>query len=50
LLSAPSAAHSDFFNQATPLSLDLHVNATTSDVDIKALLRGGKADYHTGLI
>ena len=36
--------------QATPLSLDLHVNATTSDVDIKALLRGGKADYHTGLI
>jgi len=39
-----------FIYQATPLSLDLHVNATTSDVDIKALLRGGKADYHTGLI
>jgi hypothetical protein len=31
-----------------PLSLDLHVNAATSGVDIKALLRGGKADYHTG--
>jgi len=50
LLSAPSAAHSDFFYQATPLSLNLHVNATTSGIDIKACLCGGKADYHTGLI
>jgi hypothetical protein len=33
-----------------PLSLDLHINAATSGVDIKALLRGGNADYHTGLI
>ena len=39
-----------FIYQATPLSLDLHVNAATSGVDIKALLCGGKADYHTGLI
>ena len=47
---APSARRHAFIYQATPLSLDLHVNATTSGVDIKALLRGGKADYHTGLI
>ncbi|MGC2352174.1 MAG: hypothetical protein WA496_02130, partial [Candidatus Udaeobacter sp.] len=39
-----------FIYQATPLSLDLHVNAATSGVDIKALLRGGNANYHTGLI
>ena len=39
-----------FIYQATPLSLDLHLNATTSGVDIKACLCGGKADYHTGLI
>ena len=39
-----------FIYQATPLSLDLHVNAATSGVDINALLCGGKADYHTGLI
>src|SRR6476646_3867402 len=39
-----------FIYQATPLSLDLHVNAATSGVDIKALLRGGNADYHTRLI
>ena len=32
------------------LSLDLHVNAATSGIDINAFLRGGKADYHTGLI
>ena len=39
-----------FVYQATPLSLNLHVNATTSGVDINACLCGGKADYHTGLI
>ena len=39
-----------FIYQATPLSLNLHVNSTTSGVDIKACLCGGKADYHTGLI
>jgi hypothetical protein len=39
-----------FIYQATPLSLNLHVNATTSGVDIKACLCGGKADYHTGMI
>ena len=39
-----------FIYQATPLSLNLHVNATTSGIDIKACLCGGKADYHTGMI
>jgi hypothetical protein len=39
-----------FIYRATPLSLNLHVNATTSGIDINAFLRGGKADYHTGLI
>ena len=39
-----------FIYQATPLSLDLHVDAAASGIDIKALLCGGKADYHTGLI
>jgi hypothetical protein len=39
-----------FIYQASPLSLNLHVNATTSGIDIKACLCGGKADYHTGLI
>ena len=32
------------------LSLDLHVTAATSGVDIKARLCGGKADYHAGMI
>ena len=40
----------DALNQATPLSLNLHVNSAASGVDIKALLRGGNTDYHTGLI
>jgi hypothetical protein len=39
-----------FIYQATPLSLNLHVNAAASGIDIKACLCGGKADYHTGLI
>ena len=39
-----------FIYQATPLSLDLHVNAATSCVDIKPCLCGGKAHYHTGVI
>ena len=39
-----------FIYQATPLSLNLHVNAATSGVDINAFLCGGKADYHTGRI
>jgi hypothetical protein len=39
-----------FIYQAIPLSLDLHVDATTSGIDIKACLCGGKADYHPGLI
>jgi hypothetical protein len=38
------------FIQQAPLSLNLHVNAATSGVDINAFLGGGKADYHTGLI
>ena len=29
---------------------ELHVNAATSRVDGNALLRGGNADYHAGLI
>ena len=32
------------------LSLDLHVNATASGVNIKTCLCGSKADDHTGLI
>ena len=39
-----------FIYQATPLSLNLHVNAATGGVDIKACLCGGQADYYTGLI
>ena len=39
-----------FIYQTIPLSLDLHVNSAAGGVDIKAFLRGGKADYHTGLI
>jgi len=39
-----------FVYQATPLSLDLHVNAATSGVDSNTLLCGGNADDHTGLI
>ena len=39
-----------FIYQETPLSLNLHVNAATSGVDINAFLCGGKADYHTGRI
>jgi hypothetical protein len=35
--------------QATPL-FELQVNAAPSRVDSNALLRGGNADYHTGLI
>src|SRR6476620_11465210 len=50
LLSAPLSGAVRFIYQAPPLSLDLHINAATSGVDIKALLRGGNADYHTGLI
>jgi hypothetical protein len=38
------------FIQQAPLSLNLHVNAATSGVDINAFLCGGKADYHTGRI
>ena len=34
----------------TPLSLDLHIYATASGVDVNAFLSGGNADYHTGLI
>jgi hypothetical protein len=49
-LSALSAAHSDLFIRQTLLSLNLHVNATTSGIDINACLCGGKADYHPGLI
>ena len=39
-----------FIYQATPLSLDLQINATASRVDSNSLLRGGNADYHTGVI
>jgi hypothetical protein len=46
---APSARRRAFIRQAIPLSLDLHVNATTSGVDVKALLRGGSG-LSTGLI
>ena len=50
LLSVPLAAHPDLFIRQPPLSLNLHINAATSRVDIKALLRGRNADYNTGLI
>ena len=39
-----------FICEATPLSLDLHVNTATGRVDIKPCLCGGKADYHAGVI
>ena len=38
------------FIQQAPLFLNLHVNAAASGVDTNALLSGGNADYHTGLI
>jgi hypothetical protein len=38
-----------FIYQATPL-LELHINATASRVDSNALLSGGNADYHAGMI
>ena len=34
----------------TPLLFELHVNPAASGVDCNAVLRGGNADYHTGLI
>jgi len=47
---APSndGAHK-FICQETPL-FELHVNAAASGIDSNAVLRGGNADYHTGLI
>src|SRR5512133_2076192 len=38
------------FSSPTALSLELHINAAASDIDTNALLSGGNADYHTGLI
>ena len=38
-----------FISQATPL-LELHVNAAARGIDSNPALRGGNADYHTGLI
>jgi hypothetical protein len=38
------------FIQQAALFLNLHVNATTSGIDIKAGLCGGNPDYHTGMI
>jgi hypothetical protein len=32
------------------LLFELQINAATSRVDSNSLLRGGNADYHTGLI
>ena len=46
----PNGGARRFIYQATPLSLNLHVNPATSGVDINAFLCGGKADYHTGRI
>ena len=34
----------------TQLLFELHVNAAASGVDSNAVLRGGNAHYHTGLI
>ena len=34
----------------TPELFELQINAATSRVDSNSLLRGGNADYHTGLI
>jgi hypothetical protein len=39
-----------FIYQATPLSLELQVNATSRGVDVNAFLRGGKRYNHTSLI
>jgi hypothetical protein len=39
-----------FIYLATPFLLELHVNAAASGIDGNAVLRGGNADYHTGLI
>jgi hypothetical protein len=33
-----------------PGLFELQINATASRVDSNSLLRGGNADYHTGLI
>jgi hypothetical protein len=50
LPSAPLAHLDPIIIDAISLSLELHGEATASGVDSQALLRGGKADYHTGLI
>ena len=34
----------------TQLLFELHVSAAASRIDSNAVLRGGNADYHTGLI
>ena len=39
-----------FIYQATSLLFELHINAAAGGVDSNTLLRGGNADYHTGLI
>jgi len=50
LPSAPLAHLGPIIVYAISLSLKLQINATASRVDSNALLRGGNADYHTGLI
>lgn len=49
MLGAP-LAHLNLPITANARSLQLHVEATASRVDSKALLCRGNADYHTGLI
>src|SRR4029434_2816243 len=50
LPSAPTAHSDPVIVYATPLSLELQIDATASGVDSNALLRGGNSDHHTGLI
>jgi hypothetical protein len=48
--TARSFAYQTILSGCACLLLELHVEATASRVDSNALLRGGKADYHTGMI
>ena len=50
LLSAPLAHLDPIIVYAISLSLELQVNAASSRIDGYAVLCGGNADYHTGLI
>jgi hypothetical protein len=48
--TASSTVRLFIYLSGTQLLFELHVNAAASGVDSNAVLCGGNADYHTGLI